>query len=98
MFLFDVYKPSATHPEPGFSVLIHAARASFPSDIDQSGWPKCRSVEGIRRNTMKFRATEGLRGWLAWTVVLSHLAYASGIYAKGWGPVLGRAGTVSVMV
>lgn len=26
----------------------------------------------------KFRAIEGLRGWLAWAVVLAHLAYCSG--------------------
>jgi peptidoglycan/LPS O-acetylase OafA/YrhL len=40
----------------------------------------------------RFRSIEGLRGWLAWTVVLSHVAYASGIYIKGLGPFLGRTG------
>jgi peptidoglycan/LPS O-acetylase OafA/YrhL len=46
----------------------------------------------------KFDTIEGLRGWLAWTVVLCHIAYAADIYAKGWGPILKRAGGTSVMV
>jgi peptidoglycan/LPS O-acetylase OafA/YrhL len=33
----------------------------------------------------KLVAIEGLRGWLAWTVVFSHLAMTAGIYAKGLG-------------
>ena len=33
----------------------------------------------------KFAAIEGLRGWLAWAVVLSHLITISGLYLNGWG-------------
>lgn len=36
----------------------------------------------------KFAAIEGLRGWLAWGVVLSHLVAISGIYLSGLGPRL----------
>ncbi len=46
----------------------------------------------------RFCSIEGARGWLAWTVVLSHVAYASGIYIKGIGPFLGRTGVGSVSV
>jgi peptidoglycan/LPS O-acetylase OafA/YrhL len=46
----------------------------------------------------KFNCIEGLRGWLAWTVVLSHITLASGIYAKGLGPVLSNAGSASVLI
>jgi peptidoglycan/LPS O-acetylase OafA/YrhL len=46
----------------------------------------------------KIAAVEGLRGWLAWTVVISHIALASNISAGGIGPMLGRAGPVAVMV
>src|SRR6266550_7747282 len=46
----------------------------------------------------RFCSIEGARGWLAWTVVLSHVAYASGIYIKGIGPFLGRTGVASVSV
>ena len=37
----------------------------------------------------RFIAIEGLRGWLAWAVVFSHLTQTSGIYAKGFGPAPG---------
>jgi peptidoglycan/LPS O-acetylase OafA/YrhL len=46
----------------------------------------------------RFYAIEGLRGWLAWTVVLAHLAYASGIYTHGIGQRLGNAGSPAVIV
>lgn len=46
----------------------------------------------------KFCAIEGLRGWLAWIVVLAHLAYASGIYTHGIGQKLGSAGYASVVM
>jgi peptidoglycan/LPS O-acetylase OafA/YrhL len=46
----------------------------------------------------KFTAIEGLRGWLAWTVVLSHLAMTSGIYAKGIGYAAETAGTFAVFI
>jgi peptidoglycan/LPS O-acetylase OafA/YrhL len=44
----------------------------------------------------KFIAIEGLRGWLAWTVVLSHLAQTSGIGPNGLGPALLRLGHCAV--
>jgi peptidoglycan/LPS O-acetylase OafA/YrhL len=46
----------------------------------------------------KFSAVDGLRGWLAWTVVLCHLSLISNIYAKGLGPGLVKAGSASVLV
>lgn len=46
----------------------------------------------------KFNSIEGLRGWLAWTVVFSHIVVASNLYAKGVGLVLDRAGGTSVMI
>jgi peptidoglycan/LPS O-acetylase OafA/YrhL len=46
----------------------------------------------------KFSAIEGLRGWLAWTVVLSHLALSSNIHAKGLGPAVERAGRPAVLI
>jgi peptidoglycan/LPS O-acetylase OafA/YrhL len=46
----------------------------------------------------KFSAIEGLRGWLAWTVVLSHLALSSNIHAKGLGPIVERAGRPAVLI
>lgn len=45
----------------------------------------------------KFTAVEGLRGWLAWTVVIAHTAYTSGIYLNHFGAVLGRAGYPAVL-
>src|ERR1051326_2654002 len=56
---------------------------------------KRRNLENV---LIRFRSIEGVRGWLAWTVVLSHVAYASGIYITGLGPFLGRAGVASVSV
>jgi peptidoglycan/LPS O-acetylase OafA/YrhL len=44
----------------------------------------------------KFNAIEGLRGWLAWTVVFSHLAMTSDIHAKGLGPAAVHAGHLAV--
>lgn len=46
----------------------------------------------------KFSAIEGLRGWLAWIVVLSHLALTSNIWAKGLGPIVVRLGNIAVLV
>lgn len=46
----------------------------------------------------RFLALEGLRGWLAWAVVLSHLAYTSGISPTFPGSVLGRIGSPAVIV
>jgi peptidoglycan/LPS O-acetylase OafA/YrhL len=46
----------------------------------------------------KFSSIEGLRGWLAWTVVLGHIADTSSVYAKGAGPILVEAGFASVML
>jgi peptidoglycan/LPS O-acetylase OafA/YrhL len=46
----------------------------------------------------KFNAIEGLRGWLAWAVVISHVALTSGVYAKGMGPALVEAGSTAVLV
>jgi peptidoglycan/LPS O-acetylase OafA/YrhL len=47
----------------------------------------------------RFIAIEGLRGWLAWAVVFSHLTQTSGIYAKGFGPAPGNfAVLVFIMV
>jgi peptidoglycan/LPS O-acetylase OafA/YrhL len=46
----------------------------------------------------KFSAIEGLRGWLASTVVVSHIAYAGDITAKGFGPLLRLAGDEAVVV
>ncbi len=46
----------------------------------------------------KFAAIEGLRGWLAWAVVLSHLAYFSNLSLKGLGPALKAAGLPAVLV
>jgi peptidoglycan/LPS O-acetylase OafA/YrhL len=46
----------------------------------------------------KFASVEGLRGWLAWTVVLGHIADASNMYFKGVGPILVSAGFTSVKI
>jgi peptidoglycan/LPS O-acetylase OafA/YrhL len=46
----------------------------------------------------KFAAIEGLRAWLAWAVVLSHLAQVTGITWLGLGPSLLKLGHVSVLV
>jgi peptidoglycan/LPS O-acetylase OafA/YrhL len=53
---------------------------------------------GPRRSMRRFYAIEGLRGWLAWAVVLSHIAQTSDVYAKGLGPAMGRAGHAAVLV
>ena len=45
-----------------------------------------------------FGAIEGLRGWLAWTVVISHIVFASNAYAKGLYPSFIHAGNISVFV
>ena len=47
---------------------------------------------------MKFGAIEGLRGWLAWSVVLSHLAYFSNLRARDFGALLKGAGLPAVLV
>lgn len=46
----------------------------------------------------KFAAIEGLRGWLAWTVVLAHLSQTSNIHAKGLGPEILKTGQFSVLI
>lgn len=46
----------------------------------------------------RFAAIEGLRGWLAWTVVFSHIAQATNIYALGLGPLLIQSGPAAVLV
>lgn len=46
----------------------------------------------------KFIAIEGLRGWLAWAVVLNHVAWATDVSAKGLGPFLRSIGGPSVYV
>src|SRR5690242_3337403 len=46
----------------------------------------------------KFRSIEGLRGWLAWTVVLAHLAFVSNLYARGLGGVLRQLAAPAVFV
>lgn len=46
----------------------------------------------------RFSAIEGLRGWLAWIVVVSHLAQASDVYVHGLGPAALRAGQIAVLV
>lgn len=46
----------------------------------------------------RFEAIEGLRGWLAWTVVLSHLTAITCVYALGIGPIINRAGGCAVVI
>jgi peptidoglycan/LPS O-acetylase OafA/YrhL len=46
----------------------------------------------------RFYSIEGLRGWLAWIVVFSHLVQTSDVYADGLGPAALRAGQVAVLV
>jgi peptidoglycan/LPS O-acetylase OafA/YrhL len=46
----------------------------------------------------KFIAIEGLRGWLAWAVMISHVVQTSDLYAKGLGPMLMNAGHSAVLV
>lgn len=46
----------------------------------------------------KFSAIEGLRGWLAWTVVAAHLSYVSGIYMNRPGVIFGRLGLPAVLM
>jgi peptidoglycan/LPS O-acetylase OafA/YrhL len=52
----------------------------------------------VRQGTKRFGAIEGLRAYLAWTVVFSHLAQITNIYAFGLGPALQAAGSVAVLV
>jgi len=67
--------------------------------------PAAPPIRGIRqrpprsRSRMKrFLALEGLRAWLAWAVVLSHMAYVAGISPTFPGSVLGRLGSPAVLV
>ncbi len=46
----------------------------------------------------KFAAIEGLRGWLAWAVVLDHLVQLSGVHASGLAPELLTLGSHAVML
>jgi peptidoglycan/LPS O-acetylase OafA/YrhL len=46
----------------------------------------------------RFATIEGLRGWLAMTVVLSHIATFTSIYAHGLGPRIANAGVGAVTV
>jgi peptidoglycan/LPS O-acetylase OafA/YrhL len=45
----------------------------------------------------RFDEIEGLRGWLAWAVVLCHLAYISNVYALGAGIYLRGLGNPAVL-
>lgn len=45
----------------------------------------------------RFHEIEGLRAWLAWSVVISHIAGETNIYAHGIGPLLVRVGSLSVL-
>jgi peptidoglycan/LPS O-acetylase OafA/YrhL len=47
---------------------------------------------------MRFAAIEGLRGWLAWTVVLCHLVVISSLHALDFGPQIRTAGNHAVLV
>ena len=40
----------------------------------------------------RFAAIEGVRGWLALAVVLSHIAVFTNTYAHGFGPMIVNAG------
>ena len=46
----------------------------------------------------RFLASRGSGGWLAWAVVLSHMAYVSGVSPTFPGSVLGRLGPPAVLV
>jgi hypothetical protein len=46
----------------------------------------------------KFLAIEGLRGWLAWAVVFSHLTYLSAFNARGLSSFFRLIGLPSVIV
>lgn len=46
----------------------------------------------------KFKAIEGLRGWLAWTVVISHVSQMTNIQLRGFGPWLTESGASAVIV
>lgn len=46
----------------------------------------------------KFDAIEGLRGWLAWAVVLSHLTYISGFKLPGLSQPLRMIGLPAVLI
>ncbi|MCK1682792.1 acyltransferase [Bradyrhizobium sp. 147] len=46
----------------------------------------------------RFQAIEGLRGWLAWTVVLAHLAYCSGFNAGTLAAQFRSLGLPAVLV
>ena len=46
----------------------------------------------------RFVAIEGLRAWLAWTVVISHVARITNIYAYGVGRELSKAGDKAVLI
>ncbi|MGZ5843312.1 MAG: acyltransferase family protein, partial [Xanthobacteraceae bacterium] len=46
----------------------------------------------------KFLAIEGLRGWLAWGVVLSHLTYMSAFKMPGVSSILRSIGPAAVLV
>ncbi|RTE91992.1 acyltransferase [Bradyrhizobium sp. LVM 105] len=54
--------------------------------------------EGKGAALKKFRAIEGLRGWLAWTVVLAHLAYCSGFSSGALGSHVRSLGPPAVLV
>ena len=46
----------------------------------------------------RFQAIEGLRGVLAWAVVLTHLAYFSNIYTHGFGSLISHLGRPAVLI
>jgi peptidoglycan/LPS O-acetylase OafA/YrhL len=46
----------------------------------------------------RFTAIEGLRGWLAWTVVFSHITQTVNVWPDGIGPRLAHAGGYAVAI
>jgi peptidoglycan/LPS O-acetylase OafA/YrhL len=52
----------------------------------------------MRESGDKFLAIEGLRGWLAWGVVLSHLTYMSAFEMRGVSHLLRNIGLPAVLV
>jgi peptidoglycan/LPS O-acetylase OafA/YrhL len=56
------------------------------------------SILLVSEQVRRFLAIEGLRGWLAWAVVFSHLAYISAFNARGASWFLRSIGPPSVLV
>ena len=76
----DFFEADGMEPPPsGMLMLSDTVRSALSQD---------------RRAMKKFEAIEGLRGWLAWAVVFSHLAYFSNLKWKA----LHAAGFAAVLV